>query len=88
VSVLRGKTDHMVRMLLSFKNPTGFEHAKEVFDSIGGVVPPENQAKVKDFKQMARYLCHLDQPNKHRYQLEDVRVYLSIMLYHKAPIFI
>lgn len=61
-------------VVLSFKNPTSFEKAKEVFDAIGGVTPPESQAKVKDFKQMARYLCHLDQPNKHRYSMEDVHV--------------
>lgn len=60
-------------VVISFKNPTSFDKAKEVFEAIGGVIPPENQARVKDFKQMARYLCHLDQPNKHRYSMEDVR---------------
>lgn len=59
-------------VVLSFKNPTGFDKAKEVFQAINAVVPPENQCKVKDFKQMARYLCHLDQPNKHRYNIHDV----------------
>lgn len=62
-------------VVISFKNPTGFEKAKEIFKSIGAVVPPEGKAKVKDFKQMARYLCHLDQPNKHRYDKNDVRVF-------------
>lgn len=59
-------------VVVSFKNPTTYEKAKEVFDEIGAVVPPASQAKVKDFKQMARYLCHLDQPNKHRYDMADV----------------
>lgn len=59
-------------LVLSFKNPTGFDKAKEVFDAVNAVTPPESQSKVKDFKQMARYLCHLDQPNKHRYSVHDV----------------
>lgn len=59
-------------VVLSFKNPTSFEKAKEVFAEINGVVPPARECKVKDFKQMARYLCHLDQPNKHRYSVDDV----------------
>lgn len=41
-------------------------------------MPPEPKAKVKDFKQMARYLCHLDQPSKHRYDTADVKSFGSI----------
>lgn len=59
-------------LVLSFKNPTGFDKAKEVFKAVNAVIPPEFQSRVKDFKQMARYLCHLDQPNKHRYEISDV----------------
>lgn len=59
-------------VVLSFKNPTTYEKACEVFQAINAVVPPEEKCKVKDFKQMARYLCHLDQPNKHRYSIDDV----------------
>ena len=59
-------------VVLSFNNPTSYEKASEVFKTIGAVIPPENQCRVKDFRQMARYLCHLDQPNKHRYSTEDV----------------
>lgn len=59
-------------VVISFKNPTSYERACEVFEAIGGVIPPEGACRVKDFKQMARYLCHLDQPNKHRYSIEDV----------------
>ena len=51
-------------IVVSYKNPTTYEIAKEVFDEIGAVMPPEPKAKVKDFKQMARYLCHLDQPKQ------------------------
>ena len=65
-------------VVLAFKNATTYENAKTIFDAIGAVVPPEKQCKVNDFKQMARYLCHLDQPNKHRYKLEDVTVFGAI----------
>ena len=54
-------------VVISFKNPATYDKAKEVFDGIGAVTPPEIKCKVKDFRQMARYLCHLDQPRKHRY---------------------
>ena len=49
-------------IVVSYKNPVTFAKAREVFDEIGAVVPPEPKAKVKDFQQMARYLCHLISP--------------------------
>ena len=60
-------------VVISFKSPTSYAKAKEVFDSIGAVVPPEQQCRVKDFRQMARYLCHMDQPDKYQYNPADVR---------------
>ncbi len=59
-------------VVLSFKNPASFAKACEVFEEIHAVVPPERESKVKDFRQMARYLCHMDQPDKHRYEVKDV----------------
>ena len=59
-------------VVLSFKNPTTYAKACEVFEVIGAVVPPEKECRVKDFRQMARYLCHMDQPDKHRYPIQDV----------------
>lgn len=59
-------------IVVSFKNPTTYESACEVFNRIGAVVPPEREARVRDFTQMARYICHLDQPEKHRYDPMDV----------------
>ena len=55
-------------VVLSFKNPATSEKAQEIFATVNGV----GCKKVKDFKQMARYLCHLDQPQKHRYAMDDV----------------
>ena len=55
-------------VVLSFKNPATNKKAQEIFNAINGV----GCKKVSDFKQMARYLCHLDQPQKHRYLTSDV----------------
>lgn len=66
-------------VLISFKNPVTREKAADLMEGWGCVVQrhwpkpgtPE-QFKVNDFKQAARYLCHLDQPDKHRYDVADV----------------
>lgn len=59
-------------IVLSFKNPTTYERACEVFEQVGAVVPPERECRVKDFRQMARYLCHMDQPDKYQYERGEV----------------
>ena len=65
-------------VVISFSNPTTYENAKEVFEKIGAVVPPEKESRVKDFRQMARYLCHLDQPNKYQYDPAEVVTFGAI----------
>lgn len=67
-------------VLISFKNPTTRENAADTMERWGVVVqrhwpkPGEPDSfKVKDFKQAARYLCHLDQADKHRYEISDVQ---------------
>ena len=65
-------------VVISFSNPTTYELAKEVFEKIGAVVPPEKECRVKDFRQMARYLCHLDQPNKYQYDPAEVVTFGAI----------
>lgn len=50
------------------------EQAKEVFDLIGGV----GCEKIKDLRQYARYLCHLDNPEKAQYSPNDVLKYGGI----------
>lgn len=62
-------------VVISFKNPVTFGKAREVFEQIGAVIPPEVKCRVKDFQQMARYLCHLDQPHKHRYDKAEVKTF-------------
>lgn len=67
-------------VLISFKNPTTRENAADTMERWGVVVqrhwpkPGEPDSfKVKDFRQAARYLCHLDQADKHRYEISDVQ---------------
>ena len=56
---------HVVIMFDSVKTP---EQAKEVFDTIGGV----GCEVVKSIRGYIRYLCHLDNPEKHHYDIIDV----------------
>lgn len=56
---------HIILRFDAVKTP---EQAKEVFDKIGGV----GCEKVKDLRQYARYLCHLDNPEKAQYPTDEV----------------
>lgn len=57
---------HVIIMFDSLKTVT---QAKEIFDLIGGV----GCEKVKSLRGNARYLCHLDNPEKVQYSTEDVK---------------
>lgn len=61
---------HVVLMFDSVKT---IEQAKAVFDSIGAVPPPSEKIIVQSIRGVARYLCHLDNPEKVLYCVEDVR---------------
>lgn len=75
----RPKKPHY-HVIVSWKNPVAYTTAVDVFDQIGGVYPDPEKAwatfikecRVRNFQQAARYLCHLDQPNKYQYNIEDV----------------
>jgi len=56
-------------VLLMFDGKKSDDQVKEVFDSIGGV----GLEKVKSLRGYARYLCHLDNPEKAQYEPSDVR---------------
>lgn len=66
-------------VLISFKSPTTRSNAADLMESWGCVVqrhwpkPGEPEKfKVSDFKQAARYLCHLDQADKYQYPVAEV----------------
>lgn len=55
-------------VILCFDNVKTIEQAKEVFDVIGGV----GCEPVKSLRAYARYLCHLDNPDKAQYSMDAV----------------
>lgn len=59
---------HVILMFEGVKTP---KQATGVFERIGGV----GCETVQSLRGYARYLCHLDNPEKHRYSTEDVLQY-------------
>lgn len=55
-------------VMLMFEGKKSDEQVKEIFDSIGGV----GLEKVESLRGYARYLCHLDNPDKAQYNPSDV----------------
>lgn len=56
-------------VMLIFDAPKSTDQAQDVFTSISGV----GCEVVQSIRGYARYLCHLDNPEKHQYPPEDVR---------------
>lgn len=65
-------------VLLLWSTPNTYDNSRPIADSVGGVMPPRNpmpgQPKpwAQDIRRAARYLCHLDNPEKAQYSPEDV----------------
>lgn len=62
------KKEHY-HVLLMFDSVKTKDQAKEVFEAIGGV----GCERVQSLRGYARYLCHLDNPEKHQYDSGGVR---------------
>lgn len=58
-------------VMLMFEGKKTKEQAQEIFEKIGGV----GCEIVNSIRGYARYLCHLDNPEKAQYSQEDVRSY-------------
>ena len=56
-------------VVLMFEGKKSISQVSEIFDSIGGV----GCEAVKSLRGYARYLCHLDNPEKAQYEPSDVR---------------
>ena len=61
------KKEHY-HILLMFDNTKTLKHAQDIFDSIGAI----NCEPVNSLRGQARYLCHLDELDKHIYDINDV----------------
>ena len=63
-------------IILMFEGKKTIEQAKEIFSIVGAVPPPEipgvNSIKVQSIRGAARYLCHLDNPDKALYDIDKV----------------
>ncbi len=57
-------------VMIMFTGPKTERQARQVFKVIGGV----GCEAVQSVRGMARYLCHLDNPEKAQYKQEDVKV--------------
>jgi hypothetical protein len=55
-------------VILTFKGNKSYEQVKEITDSLNATVPQV----CKDVRAYARYLCHLDNPEKTQYEVADV----------------
>lgn len=55
-------------VIVMFESTKTMEQAQEISDSVGGV----QCQRVNALRGYARYLCHLDNPEKHIYDNEDV----------------
>lgn len=62
------KKEHY-HVMIMFEGKKSDDQAREIFDSIGGV----GCERVKSIRGYARYLCHLDNPEKAQYMPDDVR---------------
>ncbi len=58
-------------VMLMFDSMKSTEQVKEVFALIGGV----GDETIKNTRSYARYLCHMDNPEKARYKEEEVRCF-------------
>ena len=58
-------------VMIMFEGVKTVEQATEIFNQIGGV----GHEIVQSARGYARYLCHLDNPEKHQYSPDDVKAY-------------
>lgn len=56
-------------VIIMFEGVKTIEQAKAIFDLIGGV----GCERVNSIRGYSRYLCHLDNPDKAQYNVDDVR---------------
>ncbi|MEE1319612.1 MAG: replication protein [Ruminococcus sp.] len=56
-------------VMIMFEGKKSLEQAKEIFDIVNGV----GLEKVNSLRGYARYLCHLDNPEKHQYPIDEVQ---------------
>lgn len=56
-------------VLFVFPGNKSAKQIREIVDTIGGV----GCERVQSVRAYARYLCHLDDPNKHKYSIQEIK---------------
>jgi len=56
-------------LFLKFDSLKSFDQVRVITDSINGPIPK----RIMSARAMARYLCHLDNPEKHQYPVEEIQ---------------
>lgn len=56
-------------IMLFFEGKKSYEQVKEIADKLSAPIPK----RVKNAKGMARYFVHLDNPEKHQYEKDDIK---------------
>lgn len=64
------KKEHR-HVMFMFEGKKSKEQVKKIFDSFGGV----GCEVIGSIRGYARYLCHLDNPEKHQYSISDVLMF-------------
>ena len=59
-------------VVLCWAGPTTFSNAKNICEQFGGVIHPR---EVGSLRGVCRYLCHLDNPEKAQYNIEEVQCF-------------
>lgn len=70
------KKEHY-HIVLKYSSLKSFAQVKSDFDTFGGVYPDDeklfnNTCVVRSLPTTLRYLCHLDNPEKHQYDVNDI----------------
>lgn len=61
-----------IHIVLAFEGNKSYDQIKEIAESVKGVCPPLNEARVSSIRGMVRYLIHLDNPEKHQYEKSGI----------------
>lgn len=59
-------------VMIAYGNSTTANTFLKIIKDIGGVVPPWEHMEVCNVNSMYRYFAHLDDPDKHQYDIADV----------------
>lgn len=60
-------------ILMCFEGKKSYDQFKEYASEFKGVVPPLKKAVVASVRGYARYLCHLDDPDKWQYDVSQIK---------------